>query len=264
VELVTHGPPSLDIVHAEDKELVDSLGAGSIPWVRTCHVDVRLHGREISIARDNWIYVSRTLAQTYGCDRYVHNGIDPAEYFYSEEKDNFFLFVSGLERARMKGLGTAIEISQKTGIPLAVAGSSWNRELVGEIASQCCAAGVQYVGEVYGAEKAMLFARARALLFPTQWNESFGIVMAEALMSGTPVICSDHGACQELISPDVGFVCSSERDYLEAVRRLPEISSQTCREKAMRDYHYLRMATDYVRHYEKFIELWQQQRAEVS
>ena len=264
IELVTEVPPSLDIVHAQDDSTFECLGITGIPWVRTCHVDIRLHGKEVSRAKENWIYVSRTLAQTYGSTRYVTNGIHPAEYFYSETKGDYFLFVSGLERAISKGLLIALELAQRAGVPLVVAGSSWNKELVAEIADLCRRSGACYVGEVYGAEKARLFAEARALLFPTQWNESFGVVMAEALMSGTPVICSHHGACPELISPDVGFVCADEHDYLRAFREIRSISPKACRAKAMRDFHYRRMSADYVRLYEQTIASYAQHGAEVT
>ena len=77
--------------------------------------------------------------------------------------------------------------------------------------------------------------------------------MAEALVSGTPVICSNRGACQELISPEVGFVCATEQDYLAAIDRVHLIKPADCREKVMREYHYLRMARDYVEQYRQEI-----------
>jgi glycosyltransferase involved in cell wall biosynthesis len=77
--------------------------------------------------------------------------------------------------------------------------------------------------------------------------------MAEALMSGTPVICSDRGACPELITPDVGFVCRNDGDYVRALRGVSRISPEACREKAVREFHYQRMAADYVVEYEKEI-----------
>ena len=55
-------------------------------------------------------------------------------------------------------------------------------------------------------------------------------------MSGTPVICSDRGACPEVITRDVGFVCRYESDYLNAIRRIGDISPQACREKAMENF----------------------------
>jgi glycosyltransferase involved in cell wall biosynthesis len=77
--------------------------------------------------------------------------------------------------------------------------------------------------------------------------------MVEALMSGTPVICSDRGACPEIISDDVGFVCRTDQDYLDAVDKIADISPRACRDKAMKDYHYLGMAANYVAEYEKEI-----------
>jgi glycosyltransferase involved in cell wall biosynthesis len=253
VQFVHTPPPDIHIIHARDDQAFERLHIRHTPWVRTCHVDVRLHGLDLAVAQRNWIYVSRTLAQTYGSDRYVLNGIDPSEHVYSERKRNYFLFVCAAERARAKGLELAARISRITGVPLIVAGSSPNRELVREIAAFCRRSGCRYVREVHGPRKARLFAEAKALLFPTQWNESFGLVIAEALMSGTPVISSSRGACPELVSPDVGFVCETESDYLQAVASLARISPSSCRRKAMRDFHYRRMASDYVRIYEDFI-----------
>ena len=77
--------------------------------------------------------------------------------------------------------------------------------------------------------------------------------MLEALMSGTPVICSDRGACPEIISSDIGFVCKEADDYVAAINSVAGISPQTCRDKAMKEYHYLRMAADYIIEYEKEI-----------
>jgi glycosyltransferase involved in cell wall biosynthesis len=67
------------------------------------------------------------------------------------------------------------------------------------------------------------------------------------------VICSDKGACPEIISPDVGFVCRDDRDYIAAIKRVGSISPRACRDKAMREFHYLRMTRDYLAEYEKEI-----------
>ena len=118
----------------------------------------------------------------------------------------------------------------------------------------CRSVNATYVGDVRGKQKAELLAGAKAFLFPTKVDEAFGLGMVEALMSGTPVICSDRGACPEIISPDVGFVCHDDKDYADAVEQIATIAPQTCRDKAMREYHYLRMATDYAVEYQKEIE----------
>ncbi|MGH9763333.1 MAG: glycosyltransferase, partial [Blastocatellia bacterium] len=90
-----------------------------------------------------------------------------------------------------------------------------------------------------------------ALVLPTRVNEAFGLCIAEALMSGTPVICSDKGACPELVSGDVGFVCKDHADYVRAFSLIKTIDSKACRERALKEFHYLRMATDYLREYKR-------------
>ena len=202
---------------------------------------------------DNWIFVSRTLARLHGRTRYVLNGIDPSACIYSETKQNYLLFMSSMDWEMKKGLDVALSLAARFRLNLVVAGTGNNYKRIMRITSLCREIGAQYVGDVRGKQKAELLAGAKAFLFPTRMDEAFGLGMVEALMSGTPVICSDKGACPELITPDVGFVCRYERDYLDAIKRIGEISPQACRDKAMREFHYLRMAKDYVAEYEKEI-----------
>jgi glycosyltransferase involved in cell wall biosynthesis len=246
--------PSVDIAHRQKVDLQVRKSDFPQPWVRTCHTDLAERGIDRGLAQDNWIFVSRTLARAYGSPRYVVNGIDPSEFIYSESKDNYFLFVACLDRAAQKGLDVAISLAVKTGFRLLVAGSAVGNEANAAVREQCRHANIELLGEIQGMRKAELFAGARAFLFPTQHNEAFGTVMAEALVSGTPVICSNQGACPELISPDVGFVCATEQDYLAAIEHVHQISPAACREKVMHNYHYLRMARDYVEQYKQEIE----------
>jgi glycosyltransferase involved in cell wall biosynthesis len=251
VKAVSRPVFDVDIVHVQGRDLHDHPCLRRKPWVRTCHVDLSIKGEDRSVAAPNWIFVSRTLAETYGSNRYVLNGVDPSELIYAEAKHDYFLFVCGLDRAIEKGLDTALDLSRRIGFRLVVAGSSRDPRVSASIAEMCRENGAEFAGEVWGTSKATLFAHARALLFPTKWNESFGLVIAEALMSGTPVIASDRGACPELVTPDAGFVCSTAEDYVAAIARTSEIRPAACRAKAMAEFHYLRMAAEYVREYER-------------
>jgi glycosyltransferase involved in cell wall biosynthesis len=245
----------VDIVHCRsDEDVYQEAGRRGIPWVASCHADLlTTWGRDRSAATRNWIYASQSLARTYGSSRFVRYGLDPGEFRYSRVKRDYLLFISMLRFATRKGLDIALALSRTLGFRLVVAGACDDVEVVNRIAQQCREAGVEFVGPVVGKRKADLFAEARALLFPTQLNEGFGIMMAEALFSGTPVICSNNGACPEIVTADVGFVCATEDDYREALLRLDEIRPEACREKALREFHYLRMAADYVSEYHKEI-----------
>jgi glycosyltransferase involved in cell wall biosynthesis len=109
---------------------------------------------------------------------------------------------------------------------------------------------------IYGQRKAEIFAAAKALLFPTQVNEAFGLPVAEALMSGTPVIASNRGAMPEVLDPRGGFICADAPDYLNAAENLAQIKPADCRQLALARFHYLDMAQKYVREYEREIERW--------
>jgi glycosyltransferase involved in cell wall biosynthesis len=256
VTLVSEPVADADILHIisdRDEHLVEERQASRKPWVATCHLDLRARGRERSLTTENWIFVSRTLAQLLGRDRYVWNGIDPEEYIFSEAKDDYLLFMSTMDWGTQKGLDVVLSLSKLLGFKLVVAGTGESYERINGVQEMCREIGASYVGDVRGKEKAELLAGAKAFLFPTKVDEAFGLGMVEALMSGTPVICSDKGACPEVITPDVGFVCRDMDDYVAAVGKVAEISPRICREKAMRDYHYLRMSAEYVSEYEKEI-----------
>jgi glycosyltransferase involved in cell wall biosynthesis len=253
VRLVDDLVAGVDIVHTmsgRDHDLLQRAEECGIPSVVTCHLDPTVPGRLVpDPIRDNWIFVSRTLAQSLGRRRYVLNGIDPQEYQFATVKQDYFFFIASMDWADHKGLGLALELTRKMGIRLIVAGTAKAKSTVVEIANRCRAAGAEYLGDVRGVEKAALLANARGLIFPTQVNEAFGLAIAEALMSGTPVICSSHGACAELVTPEVGFICRTESDYCEAVERIDTIAAARCREAAVARFHYLRMARDYLGEY---------------
>jgi glycosyltransferase involved in cell wall biosynthesis len=97
----------------------------------------------------------------------------------------------------------------------------------------CREAQAEYVGDIRGAAKAKWLAAAKGLILPTQANEGCPLTLIEALMSGTPVIASTVGGVPEVVSPETGFLCVSEDDYVWAVERLDEISPERCRQYAL-------------------------------
>ncbi len=266
ITLVTEPPRDSEVLHTYSNfndDLTGEWQARGKPWVTTCHMSrqasqtlrrtVEAGAKEQPSSGDNWIFVSQTIARLHGRTRYVYNGIDPAEYTYSEAKAGYLLFMSSMDWEYDKGLDVALALSRQLGFELVVAGTSVKQERIDWVANLCRQANAHYVGDVRGRAKADLLAGAQALLFPTKIYEAFGLVMAEALMSGTPVICSNFGACPEIVTPDVGFVCATTQEYVEAIGRIGEISPAACRARALHEYHYLRMARDYLREYEREI-----------
>jgi glycosyltransferase involved in cell wall biosynthesis len=244
----------VDILHLNAEPLGHKPRDMPKPWVKTVHIDVRQWGLEPSDALSNWIYVSQTLARAHGSHRFVLNGVHPDEFIYSETKEEYLLFlVCGLHRAMDKGLDIAARVARKAGIELRVAASGRTQSELDAFAWFCRKLGAVSVGPAHGQKKAELLAGARALLFPSRLNEAFGLVIAEALISGTPVIASARGAIPEILDPTTGFVCQQEEDYVQAVANCGQIRPQHCRSVAMERFHYRKMTDGYLREYEREI-----------
>lgn len=247
-----------DIIHS-NRFTASVTPETQLPWIRSVHSDLLEQGLPREQSRPNFVFVSETIARLHASDRFVWNGIDPADFVYSETKDDYFLFLvaGNAHKARLyKGIDIAFWIAKQMGIKLVVAGGTDNWWENDELGKLCRENDAEFVGLIYGQRKAEIFAAARALLFPTQVNEAFGLPVAEALMSGTPVIASNRGAMTEVLDPRGGFICADEPDYLNAAENLAQIKPADCRQLALARFHYLDMAQKYVREYEREIETW--------
>lgn len=256
IEIVDQLPLEIDIAHLlycnvkeGPIERLALIREKNIPWVGVRHMvetnDYSIHQPYL----DNLIFVSEYAAHSFGKERFVYNGFDPSEYIFQEQKEDYYFFICSMNKAEEKGLSIALSLAQKMNFPLVVAGNSPSSEVTEKITKQCQEAGATYIGPAYGLKKAKLFAGAKALLFPTLLSESFGGVAVEAMMSGTPVVASDKGALPEIMSSEVGFVCSSMQDYEKAIEKIDSIEPNKCLQYGINNFHYLKMAENYVQVY---------------
>ena len=221
------------------------------PYVISCHIHPKFSKTYWGEPSEKWICPSKFLAEALNINRYVYNGINPKDYYYSSVKEDLLLFMGSMEWGMQKGLDTAIKISQKVGMKLVVLGGAKSIETINNI-NQICSnyKNISYLGDVRGKKKAELLAKACCFIFPTRLDESFGLSMVEALVSGTPVICSDKGACPEIINSKLGFVCKTEADYIHALENIKTISSADCRKSALEKYDYHVMANNFIKEYQ--------------
>jgi glycosyltransferase involved in cell wall biosynthesis len=146
------------------------------------------------------------------------------------------VFLSRVES--IKGAHWAIEIARRTKRRLVIAGNHaeageegayWRQQIEPWIGRD----GIEYVGPVDDAQKSALLGRAQAMVVPIQWEEPFGIVFAESLACGTPVISCPRGALPEIVRPGVdGFLIQSIEEGCEAVAQLGTIDRAVCRRRA--------------------------------
>ncbi len=115
---------------------------------------------------------------------------------------------------------------------------------------------VEYVGEIGEAEKSAFLGRARALLFPIDWPEPFGLVMIEAIACGTPVLAYRRGSVTDVIEHGVtGFIVDGEDDALAHAARVGELDRRRCRAVFEQRFSAQRMARDYAKVYERLVEV---------
>ena len=228
-DLASLVPPGVDMLHA----FYPLKRSPSRPFVQTLGGNLR-PGAPVP---PNNIFVSRDHARRYGSDVFVYNGLDPNDFLFESIKEDYDLFLGRLHRA--KGYGWAIEAAKRSGRRLLLAGG-WRPSLRRNI---------RFVGEVDGRRKTELLAGARCLWMPALWAEPFGLTTIEALFSGTPVLTTHWGALPEVVSPEVGALCDSVDEMIEAAATIHTRDPAVCRAHAERYFTHLVMAEEYLRMY---------------
>jgi glycosyltransferase involved in cell wall biosynthesis len=186
----------------------------------------------------------------------VYHGLPEDLLCCTEEPEDYLAFLGRVSPE--KGLDRALEISRRAGLPLRVAAKvdPADREYYEqEIAPLLQQPHVDFMGEIGEQEKQELLGRARAVLFPIDWPEPFGLVLIEAMACGTSVIAFRRGSVPEvMVEGQTGFICQTVEEAVEAVARLPEVSRRGCRQVFEQRFTAARMAHDYVRVYRQQIE----------
>jgi glycosyltransferase involved in cell wall biosynthesis len=184
-------------------------------------------------------YISGKGRKAGGQWQTVHNFVDLDRYRFVPEVagEAPLVFLSRVEP--IKGAHLAIEACRRAGRKLIMAGnhSEANDEEAAYwrdmIKPQVDGRTVEYVGSVNDTQKDELLGRAAALIVPIQWDEPFGIVFAEALACGTPVISCPRGALPEIVRPGIdGFLGTTIAELVAFVAQLGELSRGACRARA--------------------------------
>jgi glycosyltransferase involved in cell wall biosynthesis len=185
----------------------------------------------------------------------VHNAIDVEAFEFRSRKDGYLLCLGRV--CERKGQDLAVEVARRAGLPLVLAGRVHPKEaefFTERVLPHVDGERVVFEGEVSTERKRELMAGASALLLPIREPEPFGLVMVEALASGTPVIGSPLGAVPEIVTDgETGFLSRSLKGMAAAVGRLGEIDPARCREEAVAKYDPRAMAAGYEELYQSVL-----------
>jgi glycosyltransferase involved in cell wall biosynthesis len=182
----------------------------------------------------------------------AHHGLRLDDYVFKDTKEDYLAFLGRM--VPCKGAHAAIAVAQRAGLRLKLAGEVqpmyeqyWREQVLPHIDGDQ----IQFLGEADDTLKNELLSGARALLFPIEWEEPFGLVMIEAMACGTPVLAFEGGAVAEIIRDGVnGWIC---RDVAEMAARAaaPGISQESCRAWVSNHFSRERMVDRYVGVYQR-------------
>ncbi|MGE5358542.1 MAG: glycosyltransferase family 4 protein [Bacteroidales bacterium] len=246
---------SVDVLHLNDVVGLPFTRFTDVPVVFTIHHphEPSLSEQYLRYPRLQYVAIARWLARSEPMPgvRVVHHGIPTSDYTFNARKDGYVAFLGRI--APCKGTHLAIQAARRAGVPIKVAGEVqpmfrdyWERDVQPLLDGR----NAEYVGEADHKTKCELLSGARALLFPIQWDEPFGLVMIEAMACGTPVLAFRGGAVEEVVSNGAnGWICADVDDMARRVAE-PGVAPADCRAFVDRAFSVERMADDYLEIYE--------------
>ncbi|PLB86519.1 glycosyl transferase [Dysgonamonadaceae bacterium] len=184
----------------------------------------------------------------------VYNGIDKSLFTLREKPGDYLLYFGRIHHD--KGTWEAIQIAKKAGMKLILAGIIQYKDYFEEkVAPFLNDNDIVYVGSAGPEKRNELLGNAYALLHPINFNEPFGLSVAEAMFCGTPVIAFNKGSMKELVvDGKTGFLVTSIDEAVEKIPPILNIDRLYCRAWAEKNFSKEKMVDDYLKVYRKILE----------
>jgi len=249
---------SCDIIHLNNAPGLANSRFVKTPFVYTIH---HPHSEDLSefygrFSDVNYVTISdfqrRNGNQNLKRVRTIHHGVDSSACKVIEPKQEYLAFLGRI--APIKGTHLAIEVAKKSGLPLKIAGEiqpMYQEYFDTQIKPHIDGKFIEFIGEVELKAKNRLLGEARALLFPIQWNEPFGLVMIEAMACGTPVLAFAGGSVAEIVRDGVsGWICRSTDEMSEKAKTMA-LAPSVVREYQEKNFSLDAMADSYLELYQE-------------
>lgn len=250
-----------DIIHSHFNLLTSFYsGLSQTPTIQSIHSPIKEELKPLLLKFRNNRYVSFSLAQRKIMPELnwianIYHGVDVKTFSFNPNPEDYFLFIGRVTKE--KGVHIAIKAAKAAKVPLIIAGKSFPRENYWheEIQAHIDGKNVKYVGETNFKDKIKLYQNAKGVLFPTQYEETFGLVMIESMACGTPVIGWNKGSVPEVIKDKhTGFVVDNVSDMVKAIKAINFISREQTRKRAEIYFSAEKMVAGYVNVYKRVIE----------
>jgi glycosyltransferase involved in cell wall biosynthesis len=181
----------------------------------------------------------------------IPHGVDVSEFTFRERPEDYVVYLGRFVPG--KGPCQAIAAARAAGVPLLLAGPR-NNYFTEHVQPLIDGSLVRYVGPVNPSERNKLLGGARALLYPIQYPEAFGLVLVESMLCGTPIAAMRLGAVPEIVEDGISGFCADSAEKLpDAITQCFNLDRSRIRERAAERFNAERMARDYLRLYEHLL-----------
>ncbi|MEA2097893.1 MAG: glycosyltransferase family 4 protein [Patescibacteria group bacterium] len=185
----------------------------------------------------------------------IYNGINLNDFSFNKKPKNYLVWLGRIHYG--KGLWNAVNTAKISKEKLIIAGNitcETDEKYFQSVKPMIDGRQIKYIGEVGLKEKNDLLRNAKAVLFPTIWEEPFGLVMIEAMATGTPVIGFKKGSISEVIkNRKTGFVVKDDKEMVKAIKNIGKIDRADCREYVENNFTIEKMVDGYEDVYERII-----------
>lgn len=286
ISLCLQKQTDFDLIHNHMyPEFLPQLASFQKPMVTTVHAQItpefKVALSDTKKEGNNLVCISESAKNALGLQSTViHNGIDTELYTASENPQrSYFLFIGRISKAKdkngryldPKGVQRAIDAAKRLNVALKIVGNVEDNTFYDQLIAPNLSERIEFVQElskeqILTREKIRdLYQNAKALLFPIQWEEPFGLVMAESMACGTPVIAYNRGSVSEiLINNSTGYIVDSNsgiEGFSDAIQKLINLSqgeyekmALSCRNHAVENFSIERMVNNYEKLYVRIIE----------
>lgn len=175
----------------------------------------------------------------------VYNGLDLSNFKFQKKPKDYLAFLGRFSRE--KGVDVAVKVAAESGEKLKIAGNIWGGGFYDEKVKPYLKKGkIENVGFLSKDKLSDFLGGAKALLFPIQWEEPFGLAMIEAMACGTPVIAFNRGSVPEVVKHNkTGFIVNGEKEMRGAIKSIDKINREDCRKYIEKNFTIEKMADGY-------------------
>ncbi len=200
----------------------------------------------------NTVFISKNHAERHNSAVFVHNGLYWEDYGLPNlnRPRTYFHFLGKASRRVKNVFGAAKIVSKAKGSLMVMGGERWTFRNFTRGLRYVLNPKLSFLGMLDDTEKMKIMERSKALVFPVEWHEPFGLVIIESLYAGCAVFCTTNGSLPELLIPKVGMASNDSTELAKTLKNF-NYDPHRCHSYAKEHFNAKKMTLEYIKLYEK-------------